>query len=152
MFYIAYRILLGLSYLNDKKILHRDLKPSNILLSSQGDIKIADFGESGNFHRTFSYKRTLVGSLLYNSPERIRGENYYLNCDVWSLGIILLEGALGRNPMLKKQENRKNLNFMEIVNRVQEIIPEVPSEYSKEFKELIELCLTIDPLKRPGAK
>lgn len=120
LLYIGFKILGALDYLTQKKILHRDLKPSNILLSSNGEIKIADFGESGNIHQTLSYRRTLVGTLLYNSPERVKGDNYYLNCDVWSLGIILLEGAIGRNPLLKKNEKREGLDFMKFVQRVSE--------------------------------
>lgn len=118
LLYIGFKILCALQYLQNKKILHRDLKPSNILLSTEGDIKLADFGESGNLHQTLSYKKTLVGTLLYNSPERVRGDNYYLNCDVWSLGIIILEGAIGRNPLLRLNEKREGLDFMKFVQRV----------------------------------
>lgn len=58
-----------------------------------------------------------MGTLLYNSPERVKGDNYYLNCDVWSLGIILLEGAIGRNPLIRKNE-KDGLDFMKFVSRV----------------------------------
>lgn len=69
-------------------------------MSKSGDIKISDFGESGELRETVSYKKTLVGTLLYNSPERITGNKYYSNCDIWSLGILLLESAMGKNPMI----------------------------------------------------
>lgn len=152
LLYVAYKILNALAYLSSKKILHRDLKPSNILLSSDGDIKIADFGESGNLQETFSYKRTLVGTLLYNSPERVKGDNYYLNCDIWSLGIILLEGSLGRNPMIRLNEKKEGLNYINFMKRVEEDFPQVPPEYSPEFRELVALCLERDPRKRLPAE
>ncbi len=93
--YLAFQVLKGLAYLHWNKIIHRDIKPSNILLTYEGDIRIADFGESGNLMNTRSYKNTLVGTMLYNSPERVIGMKYYPNCDIWSLGAMLLECALG---------------------------------------------------------
>lgn len=67
----------------------------------------------------------------------MKGDNYYLNCDVWSLGIIILEGAIGWNPLLRLNEKREGLDFMKFVQRVQEKLPEVPSEYSSDFREFI---------------
>ena len=75
--YFAVFILEGLNYLHKNKILHWDIKPSNILINSWGEVKISDFGESGEIKETFSYKNTLVGTLLYNSPEWITGGRYY---------------------------------------------------------------------------
>lgn len=89
--------------------MHRDLKPSNILLTYDGDVRIADFGESGSLQNTRSYKKTLVGTMLYNSPERVGGLNYYPNCDIWSLGVLVLECAMGKYPLFTE----KNLSIIE---------------------------------------
>lgn len=129
--FIALKILNGLAYLERKKILHRDLKPQNILINKKGEIKISDFGESGQLKQTYSYKNTLVGTLIYNSPERVTGKKYYSNCDIWSLGILLLEATLGHNPLIKLNEDLKNLTFILFEERVKESkLPVVPKTYS----------------------
>ncbi|KAI9357800.1 kinase-like domain-containing protein [Pilaira anomala] len=94
---IAYAIVDGLIYLYDEhRIIHRDLKPSNVLVNSQGQIKLCDFGVSGQLIN--SVADTFVGTSSYMSPERIMGSPYSVKSDVWSLGITLMELALGRFP------------------------------------------------------
>lgn len=94
---IAEAVLEGLTYLYDvHRIIHRDIKPSNILVNSKGQIKICDFGVSGELINSIA--NTFVGTSTYMSPERIQGGNYSVKSDVWSLGITLTELALGRFP------------------------------------------------------
>ena len=80
------------------KVIHRDIKPSNLLLNSKGQIKIADFGVSGKMLHTNDSKSSWVGTLMYMSPERFRGEHYNSNTDIWSLGLTIMECALGHYP------------------------------------------------------
>jgi serine/threonine protein kinase len=69
-------VLRGLAYLREKhQIIHRDVKPSNILVNSQGEIKICDFGVSGQL--IDSMANTFVGTRSYMSPERLQ-VSYYL--------------------------------------------------------------------------
>ena len=69
-------MLRGLAYLREKhQIIHRDVKPSNILVNSQGEIKICDFGVSGQL--IDSMANTFVGTRSYMSPERLQ-VSYYL--------------------------------------------------------------------------
>lgn len=64
----------GLDYLHRVlKVVHRDIKPSNVLLNSRGDVKLADFGMSGQLASTFSRLASWVGTAAYMSPERITG-------------------------------------------------------------------------------
>jgi len=94
---VALAVLEGLTYLYDvHRIIHRDIKPSNILFNSRGQIKICDFGVSGELINSIA--DTFVGTSTYMSPERIQGAQYTVKSDVWSLGVSLIELALGRFP------------------------------------------------------
>ncbi|KAI5455282.1 MAP kinase kinase (MEK) [Naganishia albida] len=100
---IAEAVLEGLTYLYDvHRIIHRDIKPSNILVNSKGAIKICDFGVSGELINSIA--NTFVGTSTYMSPERIQGGNYSVKSDVWSLGVSLIELALGRFPFSNEED------------------------------------------------
>ncbi len=73
-------------------------QPSNLLLTSKGDLKISDFGVSGQLTSSVSNCLSWVGTVTYMSPERIRGDEYSYDSDVWSMGLTLVECALGRYP------------------------------------------------------
>ena len=95
---ISQNVLKGLCYLREKhQIIHRDVKPSNILVNSRGEIKICDFGVSGQL--IDSMANSFVGTRSYMSPERLQGTNYKVESDIWSLGLSLVELALGRYPI-----------------------------------------------------
>lgn len=94
--------VMGLKYLKDvHQIIHRDVKPTNILVNSRGQIKICDFGVSGQL--VASIARTNIGCQSYMAPERISGKSsaeipYSIQSDVWSLGLTIAECAFGRYP------------------------------------------------------
>jgi mitogen-activated protein kinase kinase len=94
---VAFGVLHGLQYLANLNIMHRDIKPSNILLCRDGQVKLCDFGVSGEFG-TKGDASTFIGTSYYMAPERISGQTYTINSDVWSLGITLLEVAQHRFP------------------------------------------------------
>ena len=100
---------MGLKSLKDEhNIIHRDVKPTNILVNSQGQVKICDFGVSGNL--VASIAKTNIGCQSYMAPERIKsggvsqaganpgGGTYSVQSDIWSLGLTIIECALGQYP------------------------------------------------------
>lgn len=100
--------IMGLKALKDEhNIIHRDVKPTNILVNSKGQIKICDFGVSGNL--VASIAKTNIGCQSYMAPERIAGGGmqqsgapsagtYSVQSDIWSLGLSVIECAMGRYP------------------------------------------------------
>lgn len=158
---ITVQILKGLAYCQTKKrkIIHRDLKPSNILINSKGQIKISDFGVSTIVESSWAQRRTMVGTYIYMAPERIDAEDYSLNCDIWSLGIIVVECLYGFYPY--KLAN--NGELPESVWKVRELIenyPLIPLNYggeegercySEEISGFVSKCLVKEHNKRPTA-
>ncbi|EDL31457.1 mitogen activated protein kinase kinase 2, isoform CRA_b [Mus musculus] len=95
---MARKVLRGLAYLREKhQIMHRDVKPSNILVNSRGEIKLCDFGVSGQL--IDSMANSFVGTRSYMSPERLQGTHYSVQSDIWSMGLSLVELAIGRYPI-----------------------------------------------------
>jgi len=80
------QILRAISYMNSMGIAHRDLKPENLLLDSEHNIKISDFGLSKDF--SSEAMTTSCGTPTYVAPEVLLGSAYDVQCDVWSTGVI----------------------------------------------------------------
>ena len=95
-------ILIGTQVLHSKSIIHRDLKPKNIIIESNRNAKIVDFGISEvvkeNEVLTKRYGNKILGSVFYMSPEAARGEPISFQSDIWSLGVILYELVTGEKP------------------------------------------------------
>ncbi|XP_041917370.1 dual specificity mitogen-activated protein kinase kinase 5 isoform X3 [Alosa alosa] len=104
---IAVAVVKGLTYLWSLKILHRDVKPSNMLVNTRGQVKLCDFGVSTQLVNSIA--KTYVGTNAYMAPERISGEQYGIHSDVWSVGISLMELALGTFPYPQGEEHLKGL-------------------------------------------
>uniref|UniRef100_A0A673YZH5 Dual specificity mitogen-activated protein kinase kinase 2 n=1 Tax=Salmo trutta TaxID=8032 RepID=A0A673YZH5_SALTR len=95
---VSIAVLRGLAYLREEhQIMHRDVKPSNILVNSCGEIKLCDFGVSGQL--IDSMANSFVGTRSYMSPERLQGTHYSVQSDVWSMGLSLVELSIGRYPI-----------------------------------------------------
>ena len=99
---LAESIIKGLEYLHQCRIIHRDVKPSNILVRRDGQMKLCDFGVSGELIN--SVAGTFTGTATYMAPERIMGHSYTITSDVWSVGVTILELALNRYPFSEDGE------------------------------------------------
>ena len=93
--------LLGLAYLHKNKNVHRDIKSGNILLSENGQAKLADFGVSATLASTMSKQNTVIGTPYWMAPEIIQEKGYDGKADIWSLGITMIELGEGEPPLHK---------------------------------------------------
>lgn len=96
--YVCRETLQGLRYLHEHLIIHRDVKGSNILLTKDGQVKLADFGVSAALMHTLSRRNTFIGTALWMAPEVIVEKEYDYRADIWSLGITTIELAEGQPP------------------------------------------------------
>jgi serine/threonine-protein kinase 24/25/MST4 len=149
---ITREILLGLSYLRDVGKIHRDIKAANVLLSTQGAVKLADFGASRQLTDTMAKCATVVGSPYWMAPEVIKQDQYDGKADIWSLGITCIEMALGKPPHSK-------LTALRVMNSILKSDPPVLEDrdakegrkpWSREFKDFVKQCLQKEPNNRPA--
>jgi serine/threonine protein kinase len=134
------QITMGLLHCHNHGIAHRDLKPENLLLDSEFNIKIADFGMA-QLIKEGSFLKTSCGSPHYVSPELIDGKYEGKSSDVWSLGVILYAIVTGCLPF-------DHQNVPTLLRIVQKGEFEIPEEVDADVQDLIRAMIKVDVKER----
>uniref|UniRef100_A0AAZ3NR49 non-specific serine/threonine protein kinase n=1 Tax=Oncorhynchus tshawytscha TaxID=74940 RepID=A0AAZ3NR49_ONCTS len=132
---ICRQTLEALVYLHSIKIIHRDLKAGNILLTLDGDIKLADFGVSAKNTKTLQRRDSFIGTPYWMAPEVVMCETmkdapYDYKADIWSLGITLIELAQIEPP-------HHELNPMRVLLKIAKSEPPTLEQPNKPLRELV---------------
>ncbi|VBB31017.1 unnamed protein product [Acanthocheilonema viteae] len=153
--------LIALDYIHRSQLVHGDVKTSNILISSAGNVQLADFGPSIWLESEERTKKSMSGTLCYLAPEIAvlemddseRAFTYTFSVDIWSLGITTLEMATGYPPYhnkiatmtlkLIRGSNPPSLDTYEVCNY---------REYGKQYRHFLSLCLKKNAKQRWSAK
>ncbi|KAM6939985.1 STE20-like serine/threonine-protein kinase [Xenentodon cancila] len=139
---VCRQILQALTYLHENKIIHRDLKAGNILLTLDGDVKLADFGVSARNTKTLQRRDSFIGTPYWMAPEVVMCETskdrpYDYKADIWSLGVTLIELAQIEPP-------NHEMNPMRVLLKIAKSDPPTlmqPSRWSPEFSDFLKRCL-----------
>ncbi|XP_027146586.1 myosin-IIIb isoform X1 [Larimichthys crocea] len=149
--YILYSALLGLQHLHNNRIIHRDVKGNNILLTTQGGVKLVDFGVSAQLTSARLRRNTSVGTPFWMAPEVIACEQQYdysydARCDVWSLGITAIELADGDPPLAELHPVKALFK----IPRNPSPTLRNPGQWCRSFCHFIGQCLIKDFEARPS--
>ncbi|XP_018595739.1 STE20-like serine/threonine-protein kinase isoform X2 [Scleropages formosus] len=139
---VCKQTLEALIYLHENKVIHRDLKAGNILLTLEGDVKLADFGVSAKNTKTLQRRDSFIGTPYWMAPEVVMCETskdrpYDFKADIWSLGITLIELAEIEPP-------NHELNPMRVLLKIAKSEPPTlmqPSRWSPEFNDFLRKAL-----------
>ena len=142
------QLLLGLSYIHDKKIVHRDIKTKNIFIQNEHTLRIGDFGIAKIFNSNKNSKITnlnkMVGTPLYMAPECFKqNKKYSYKSDIWSLGCCIYE-------MCNLKHAFEGQFFPAVSIKISEgkRLP-LNKIYSKELRNVIDNMLNLNPRNRP---
>ncbi|KAM6152416.1 serine/threonine-protein kinase 36 isoform 5-T5 [Erethizon dorsatum] len=138
---IAAQLVSALYYLHSHRILHRDMKPQNILLAKGGGIKLCDFGFARAMSTNTMVLTSIKGTPLYMSPELVEERPYDHTADLWSVGCILYELAVGTPPFY-------TTSIFQLVTLILKDPVRWPATISPCFKNFLQGLLTKDPRQR----
>ncbi|XP_070576660.1 mitogen-activated protein kinase kinase kinase kinase 3-like isoform X2 [Ptychodera flava] len=150
--YMCRETLTGLDYMHTMGKMHRDIKGANILLTEEGDVKLADFGVSAQITQTMCKRKSFIGTPYWMAPEVAAVERkggYNFQCDVWAVGITAIELAELQPPMFDLHPMRA----LFLMSKSGFVPPKLrdKEKWSAVFHNFVKLALTKNPKKRPTA-
>ncbi|XP_023208723.1 mitogen-activated protein kinase kinase kinase kinase 5 isoform X1 [Xiphophorus maculatus] len=151
--YVCRETLQGLGYLHIKGKMHRDIKGANILLTDNGDVKLADFGVAAKITATIAKRKSFIGTPYWMAPEVAAVEKnggYNQLCDIWAVGITSIELAELQPPMFDLHPMRAL--FLMSKSNFQPPKLKDKNKWSAAFHNFIKVSLTKNPKKRPTAE
>ncbi|XP_061551952.1 mitogen-activated protein kinase kinase kinase kinase 5 isoform X8 [Phycodurus eques] len=151
--YVGRETLQGLGYLHTKGKMHRDIKGANILLTNDGDVKLADFGVAAKITATIAKRKSFIGTPYWMAPEVAAVEKnggYNQLCDIWAVGITSIELAELQPPMFDLHPMRAL--FLMSKSSFQPPKLKDKNKWSAAFHNFVKVSLTKNPKKRPTAE
>uniref|UniRef100_A0A8C6UD12 non-specific serine/threonine protein kinase n=1 Tax=Neogobius melanostomus TaxID=47308 RepID=A0A8C6UD12_9GOBI len=143
--YVSRETIQGLGYLHSKGKMHRDIKGANILLTDNGDVKLADFGVAAKITATIAKRKSFIGTPYWMAPEVAAVEKnggYNQLCDIWAVGITAIELAELQPPMFD----------LHPMSSFQPPKLKDKNKWSTAFHNFVKISLTKNPKKRPTAE
>jgi serine/threonine-protein kinase len=141
---IAMDVALGLAKAHRHGVIHRDIKPGNIIVTTDGVVKILDFGVAQLASMT-STRTGTAGTVAYMSPEQLHGEPVDQRTDIWAWGIVLFEMLCGRAPF--RAEKRRAL-MRAILSEQHELTAFLESTVPSGLVQVLSKALQKDPAER----
>uniref|UniRef100_A0A8C9YKT6 Mitogen-activated protein kinase kinase kinase kinase n=1 Tax=Sander lucioperca TaxID=283035 RepID=A0A8C9YKT6_SANLU len=151
--YVCRETIQGLGYLHSKGKMHRDIKGANILLTDNGDVKLADFGVAAKITATIAKRKSFIGTPYWMAPEVAAVEKnggYNQLCDIWAVGITSIELAELQPPMFDLHPMRAL--FLMSKSSFQPPKLKDKNKWSTSFHNFVKVSLTKNPKKRPTAE
>ena len=144
---IIYKCAKALHYAHGRGVIHRDIKPSNIMLTTDNDVRIIDFGIAIVSDSDVSRIEGIAGSPSYMSPEQVQSEDLTPASDLYSLGAVLYELLTGFRPF--RADNLSKL-LHQIVYATPPPIHTYRDDVPEELEQVVALSMQKDPSKRCG--
>lgn len=129
---VAIQIASALNHAHKHNIIHRDIKPQNILVTSNGTVKVTDFGiAKASTSKTITVANNTMGSVHYFSPEQAKGSFVTAKSDIYSLGLVMYEMATGKLPF----DGDTPVSIA--IKQINDLLPDI-KQYNANVTESIE--------------